>query len=72
MLVMSLYNQFRMWLATREDGQDLIEYALLVAFIAIVAVVAVNAAGGAVSHLFDGVATALGNIEPTVPELPAE
>jgi Flp pilus assembly pilin Flp len=36
----------------REDGQDLLEYALLVALIAIVAVGAVTAAGGQVSTIF--------------------
>lgn len=34
-----------------EQGQDLLEYALLVALIALVAVVAVTAAGGSVSGL---------------------
>ncbi len=32
-------------LARRDEGQDLLEYALLVALIAVVAVVAVTAAG---------------------------
>ena len=39
--VVSLLNSFR----RDEDGQDLLEYALLVALIAIVAVAAVTAAG---------------------------
>lgn len=43
----------------REEGQDLIEYALLVGFIAIVAAVAVQAAGGSVSTLFQSIATNL-------------
>lgn len=43
-----------------EEGQDLLEYALLVALIALVAVTAVGAAGDAVSAIFDGIAGELG------------
>jgi pilus assembly protein Flp/PilA len=42
-----------------EDGQDLLEYALLVALIAIVAVGAVTAAGANVSTIFNNIAAAL-------------
>ena len=42
-----------------EEGQDLIEYALLVALIAIAAVVAVTNAGTAVSDVFGNIATKL-------------
>ena len=35
----------------REDGQDLLEYALLVALIALIAIGAVAAAGGAVNNI---------------------
>ena len=44
-----------------EEGQDLLEYALLVALIALVAVAAVAAAGGAVQAIFTNIATALQN-----------
>ncbi|HXG54411.1 MAG TPA: Flp family type IVb pilin [Vicinamibacterales bacterium] len=47
-------------LSRNEEGQDLLEYALLVALIALVAIVAVTAAGGAVSTIFSNIATALG------------
>ncbi len=40
-------------LRRKEDGQDLLEYALLVALIAIVAVTAVTAAGVKVDAIFD-------------------
>ncbi|HVH58409.1 MAG TPA: Flp family type IVb pilin [Vicinamibacterales bacterium] len=43
-----------------EEGQDLLEYALLVALIALVAVGAVTAAGESVSTIFDSIAGALG------------
>jgi Flp pilus assembly pilin Flp len=39
-------------LRRRDDGQDLIEYALLVALIAIVAVAAISAVGSAVLNSF--------------------
>ena len=42
-----------------EEGQDLLEYALLVALIALVAVAAVTAAGGSVQTIFNNIASAL-------------
>ena len=45
--------------ARNEEGQDLLEYALLVALIAIVAVGAVTAAGNQVSAIFNQIATAI-------------
>ena len=44
-----VFNSFR----RNEDGQDLLEYALLVALIAIVAVAAVTAAGVKVETIFN-------------------
>jgi pilus assembly protein Flp/PilA len=43
-----------------EEGQDLLEYALLVALIALIAIGAVGAAGGAVNGIFTAIAGALG------------
>jgi pilus assembly protein Flp/PilA len=43
-----------------EEGQDLLEYALLVALIALVAVAAVAAAGGSVKTIFTNIAAQLG------------
>ena len=42
-----------------EEGQDLLEYALLVALIALVAVGAVTAAGGSVKTIFENIGTEL-------------
>jgi pilus assembly protein Flp/PilA len=42
-----------------EEGQDLLEYALLVALIALVAVGAVTAAGGSVNTIFSKIGTEL-------------
>jgi Flp pilus assembly pilin Flp len=46
-----LFNSFR----RNEDGQDLLEYALLVALIAIVAITAVTAAGVEVDAIFNDI-----------------
>ena len=45
--------------ATNDEGQDLLEYALLVALIALIAIGAVGLAGGAVNTIFSNVAAAL-------------
>ncbi len=45
-----------------ESGQDLLEYAMLVALIAIVSYVAVQSAGSAVYTVFSGLATALNGL----------
>ena len=52
--LVSLVNSFR-----RDDGQDLLEYALLVALIALVAIAAVTAAGVKVNDIFNAMATAI-------------
>ena len=46
-------------LANREEGQDLLEYALLVALIAVLAVGAVTAAGASVNAAFNAIAAAI-------------
>jgi pilus assembly protein Flp/PilA len=43
----------------RDDAQDLLEYALLVALIALVAIAAVTAAGVKVNAVFNAIATAI-------------
>jgi len=45
--------------AHADEGQDLLEYALLVALIAIVAVGAVTAAGNTVNGIFTSIAAAI-------------
>ena len=42
-----------------EEGQDLLEYALLVALIALIAIGAVGAAGTSVNTIFNNIATKL-------------
>lgn len=43
----------------KDEGQDLLEYALLIALIAIVAVAAVTAAGLKVKDVFEAIAAAI-------------
>ena len=43
----------------QDEGQDLLEYALLVALIALVAIGAVTAAGGSVQTIFQSIADKL-------------
>ena len=45
--------------ARNDEGQDLLEYALLVALIALVAIAAVTAAGTSVSTIFQSIADKL-------------
>jgi Flp pilus assembly pilin Flp len=54
-----LINRLRMF-AMDDSGQDLLEYALLVALIALVAFAAVQLAGQRVSGIFNNIATQLG------------
>jgi Flp pilus assembly pilin Flp len=51
-----------------EDGQDLVEYAFLVVFIALVVAVSLDVLGVNLNTLFDGIATGIGNI--TAPVMP--
>jgi pilus assembly protein Flp/PilA len=50
---------FLMSLKKNDEGQDLLEYALLVALIALVAVGAVTAAGASVNTIFTQIAGAI-------------
>jgi Flp pilus assembly pilin Flp len=54
----SIVNRLRS-LVRDDSGQDLLEYALLIALIALVAIVAVTTAGQKVSDIFTQVANAI-------------
>jgi pilus assembly protein Flp/PilA len=56
--MMYLMNRMRS-LVKNEEGQDLLEYALLTALIALAAVVAIRAAGVEVNAIFSSIATQL-------------
>jgi Flp pilus assembly pilin Flp len=55
---MKLVNWLRAFVRG-DEGQDLLEYALLVALIALVCVLAVTNAGQAVENIFNGIAQAI-------------
>ena len=55
---MDLMNRMRAFVRD-EEGQDLLEYALLVALIALVAVVGITAAGKNVNTIFGDIANKL-------------
>jgi Flp pilus assembly pilin Flp len=50
-----------------EEGQDIIEYALLAAFISIVAYTLLVGIGGDVQNIYTGVQTATSNAATSVP-----
>ena len=60
---MSLFNYLRTYLRAfvrNDEGQDLLEYALLVALIAIVCVAMVGLTGTNVNLIFEEISTKLG------------
>ena len=54
-----MLTNFLSMLKKNDEGQDLLEYALLVAMIAIVAVGAVTTAGQTVAQIFGDIAAAI-------------
>ena len=57
---MTMINRIRT-IVREESGQDLIEYAMLVALISLVAVAAVTNSGQAINSIFSSVASQLQN-----------
>jgi pilus assembly protein Flp/PilA len=57
-LMMKMYVKFQD-LKDREEGQDLVEYALLVSLIALAAITGVNDVAGAVTKVFTSISTSL-------------
>lgn len=55
---MNLFTYLRA-LVRKDEGQDLLEYALLVALIAIVCIVGVTATGTSVNAVFEGITDSL-------------
>jgi pilus assembly protein Flp/PilA len=56
---MKLFVDYVKSFVRKDEGQDLLEYALLVALIALVAVGAVTLAGQAVQNIFTDIANAI-------------
>ena len=57
-LMIKLYVTLKSVMA-REEGQDLVEYALVVALIAFGAIVGMQALAGGINNAFSGIATTL-------------
>ncbi len=57
--LLKLYVKFQ-GLRNSEDGQDLVEYALLVALIALVCITGVNNVATAVNSVFTNISSSLG------------
>ncbi len=57
-LFLALYVKLQN-LMTREEGQDLVEYALLVALIALACIVGVNKVAGAITAVFSNISASL-------------
>jgi pilus assembly protein Flp/PilA len=65
--MLQLYVYIRTWLESLkpEDGQDLIEYALLIGLIAIVAIAGILLAGNAISAIWSAIGSTLDSIRGT-------
>ncbi len=57
-MLLKMYVKFQD-LMNREEGQDLVEYALLVSLIALAAIAAVNKVTNAVTTIFSNISTTL-------------
>ena len=56
--ILSLYMKLRI-LTNNEEGQDLVEYALLVALVALACITGVNRVASAVSAVFTDISSSL-------------
>jgi pilus assembly protein Flp/PilA len=54
-----MISYLKVWLASKEKGQDLAEYALLIAIAAVLVIAALIAIGGNINTLFQALQTAL-------------
>jgi pilus assembly protein Flp/PilA len=57
-LLLKLYVKIQE-LVTREEGQDLVEYALLIALISLGSIVAINSLSGGLNTIFKNISTSL-------------
>ncbi len=61
--IITLHNRIWTWL-TREEGQGLVEYALILVLIAVVAVAALTLLGGKVTSELSTVSSSVGHAIP--------
>ena len=59
-MLLKLYVKFQD-LMSHEEGQDLVEYALLVALLSLAAVVAISGMASGIKNAFNSISTALAN-----------
>lgn len=61
-----VYQVFKLLkrLVSGEEGQGLVEYALIIGLIAIVLIVALNGMAGGIAGVFDRIRIALGGVAP--------
>ncbi|MGC9224462.1 MAG: Flp family type IVb pilin [Terracidiphilus sp.] len=58
-----LYLYVKLQSLTRsEDGQDLVEYALLISFIALVCIAAIAPVGSSLSKMYSNIGTSVGSL----------
>jgi pilus assembly protein Flp/PilA len=57
-MLLKAYVKFQN-LMTREEGQDLVEYALLVSLVALAAIAATKSVATAITTIFSGVSTSI-------------
>ena len=55
-------NSFLKAFWQEEEGQDLVEYSLLLAFIALAAIAILGSAGGSINSMWAGINTQLTNV----------
>ena len=55
---MYLYLYLKNWLAEQEEGQDLVEYALIIALVSIALVLALGALATNIGNVFSGIGSA--------------
>jgi pilus assembly protein Flp/PilA len=65
--VMNLITYLRLRFLSDDSGQDLLEYALLVALIALVCVAVITSTGTNVQTIFQRISTALSTATPAAP-----
>lgn len=54
-----MLSMLQAWLATREEGQGLVEYALILVLVSIVVIALLTLLGGTVGDVFQNVTNAL-------------
>ncbi len=60
--MLALYLRFRNWLAEKEEGQDLVEYALIIVLIALLLILALGALRGGIENVFNRASTTLNTV----------